>query len=140
MAFTSSLENILRMQRALEDVMASDWLGSSTSSPGGFPPVNVFQSGDSYVVIAELPGVGRDAIDVEINRNKLRLSGHKTVDYGGQVSMHRSERQAGRFDRTLTLPFEVGVDEVQADYRDGMLALRLPPAEAHKPHKIKISS
>ena len=52
--------------------------------------------------------------------------------------MHRRERQAGEFDRTLTLPFEIGVDEVQAEYRDGMLALRLPPAEAHKPRKVSI--
>lgn len=137
MAF-GTLENILRMQRALDAAMASDWLGTSTASHGGFPPVNVFQSGDSYVVIAELPGVSPKDIDVEINRNKIRLSGQKTVDYGERISVHRGERQHGRFDRTLTLPFEVGVDDVQAEYRDGMLALRLPPAEAHKPRKVEI--
>jgi len=139
MVFNSSLENILRMQRALENVMANDWLGTSTSSRGGFPPVNVFKHDGSYVVIAELPGVARDDVDVEINRNKIRLSGRKRVDYGEQISMHRTERQAGEFDRTLTLPFEVGIDEVRAEYRDGMLALNLPPAESHKPHKVDIS-
>lgn len=138
MVFGSSLENLLRMQHALENAMASDWLGTSTSSRGGFPPVNVFRHDGSYVVIAELPGVPRDDIHVEINRNKLRLSGRKRFDYGEQISMHRSERQAGEFDRTLTLPFEVGIDEVRAEYRDGMLALRLPPAESHKPHRVKI--
>lgn len=138
MAYNSSLENILRMQRALEGAMSSDWFGPSTSSRGGFPPVNVFQSDGRYIVIAELPGVRHEDIDVEINRNKVRLSGKKSIDYGDNISMHRRERQAGEFDRTLTLPFEIGVDEVQAEYRDGMLALRLPPAEAHKPRKVTI--
>ena len=118
--------------------MSSDWFGPSTGSRGGFPPVNVFQSDGKYVVIAELPGVRQEDINVEIDRNKVRLSGKKSIDYGDNISMHRRERQAGEFDRTLTLPFEIGVDEVQAEYRDGMLALRLPPAEAHKPRKVSI--
>lgn len=139
MRFGYPFDSILNVQRALEDSMTSDWFGPSTSSRGGFPPVNVFRENDSYVVIAELPGVNRDAINVEIHRRQVRLSGKKAINYGEKVSIHRREREAGNFDRTITLPFEVDVDNVKAEHRDGILALHLSRAEKDKPRSIAIS-
>ena len=95
MKFGYPFDSILNVQRALEDSMSSDWFGPSTSSRGGFPPVNVFREDDSYIVIAELPGVSRDAINVEIHRKQVRLSGKKEINYGEKVSIHRREREAG---------------------------------------------
>jgi len=138
MKFGYPFDSILNIQRALEDSMTSDWFGPSTSSRGGFPPINVFTEDDNYVVIAELPGVSRDAINVEIHRKQVRLSGKKEISYGEKVSIHRREREAGNFDRTITLPFKVDVDNVKAEHRDGILALHLSRAEQDKPRSIAI--
>ncbi|MCP4408607.1 MAG: Hsp20/alpha crystallin family protein [Gammaproteobacteria bacterium] len=138
MKFGYPFESILNIQRALEDSMTSDWFGPSTSSRGGFPPINVFRENNSYIVIAELSGVSRDAINVEIHRRQVRLSGNKEINYGEKVSIHRREREAGNFDRTISLPFEVDRDNVKAEYRDGVLVLHLSRAEQDKPRSIAI--
>ncbi len=135
---SNPFDPLLGLQRALDTAMSSDWFGVGTSSRGSFPPINVFQDEGGYVVVAELPGVARDDIDVKIHKNQVRLVGKKTRDYGEGVSVHRREREIGHFDRTLTTPFQIDVDEVKAEYRDGVLALHVPPAESEKPRSISV--
>ena len=137
--FANPMDSILSLQKALSDTMTSDWFGSGLSSRGGFPPINIFQVDDEYTIIAELPGVDRDAIDVDVQRNRVRISGKKQVDYGDEVSVHRRERQTGAFDRTFATPFEIDAEQVKAEYSDGILALSLPRAEQDKPRSINIS-
>jgi len=90
------------------------------------------------VLIAEIPGISRDDVNVEIHRNRVRLSGEKKISYGEGASLHRSERETGSFDRTFTTPFEIDADSVLAEYREGILALSLPRAEQDKPRSIKV--
>ena len=138
-SFTSSLEDILNLQRALSDTMGVDWFRGGISSGGGFPPINIFQEGENYILVAEVPGINRDDVSIEVNRNRVRLSGEKKIDYGENVSIHRQERSVGKFDRVFTTPFHVDADKVKAEYRNGILALYLPPAEQDKPRSINIS-
>jgi HSP20 family protein len=133
------LEALLEMQRALEESRHSDWFGPSTSSGGAFPPVNIFQRGDDLVVIAEVPGVPREELDVSVHRNQLRISGKKRIDYGEKISIHRQERLAKPFDRTINLPLRADPEGVKADYRDGMLAVYLPRADEDRPKNIPIA-
>jgi len=86
-----------------------------------------------------MPGVGKDDLGLEVRGNAIRIFGKKTIDYGGNASVHRRERVAGSFDRTITLPVQLDPDRVIADYRDGVLGLSLPRAESDKPRAIKIS-
>ena len=137
--FTNPVENLLTLQKALADTMTSDWFGSGLSSRGGFPPINIFQQDGEYAIIAELPGVDRKDIDIDVQRNRVRISGQKQVDYGEGASVHRRERQTGAFDRTFATPFAIAADKVKAEYRDGILALSLPRAEQDKPRSINIS-
>jgi len=137
--FTSPVDGLLTLQKALSDTMTSDWFGSGLSSCGGFPPINIFQADGEYAIIAELPGVNRDDIDVDVQRNRVRISGKKQVDYGEGSSVHRRERQTGAFDRTFATPFEIDAERVNAEYHDGILALSLPRAEQDKPRSINIS-
>ncbi len=133
-------DNLLSLQQALANIGAGDsWFTGGTSNQGAFPPINVFQEEDHYVMIAEIPGIKREDVDIEIHRNRVRISGEKKINYGDDVSVHRRERQAGRFDRTFTTPFEIDADKVKAEYRDGILALSLPRAEQDKPRSVKIS-
>ncbi|HEY8275712.1 MAG TPA: Hsp20/alpha crystallin family protein [Methyloceanibacter sp.] len=129
---------LFRLQRALETRLESDWLSSATTGIGAFPPVNLFQQGHDFVAIVELPGVKSDALTIEAKDNSLRLSGSKWVDYDEKASLHRRERVAGSFDRTITLPIRIDPDRIKAEYRDGVLALFIPRAESDKPRSIKI--
>ena len=128
-----------RFQRTLEQQLDSNWLENATSGIGAFPPINVFQQGNDFAAIVEVPGVSKDDLGLEVRGNTIRISGKKTIDYGGKVSMHRGERVAGSFDRTINLPVQLDPDRVIAEYRDGILALSLPRAETDKPKAVKIS-
>ena len=131
---------LFRLQRALDTRLDSDWLSSATTGIGAFPPINLFQQGHDFVAIVELPGVKSDTLNVEAKDNSLRLSGTKSVEYEDSASLHRRERVAGSFDRTITLPIRIDPDRIKAEYRDGILALFIPRAESDKPRSIKIGS
>jgi HSP20 family protein len=81
-----------------------------------------------------MPGIHKDTLSLEVRGNAIRISGTKTI-----ASVHRRERVAGSFDRTIRLPVKLDPDRVSAEYRDGILALSLPRAESDNPKAIKIS-
>lgn len=129
---------LLGLQDAMEQAMRSDWFGPRTSGRGAYPPVNVFRKGDDFVMVMEIPGVKKEDLDVEVKEEQVRIRGKKSVDYADEVSVHRRERLAGQFDRTLSLPSRVDPDRAEAEYRDGVLSLHLARAERDKPRNIAI--
>jgi HSP20 family protein len=137
--FPDPFDALLRFQQALDSLRTSDWLSAGPSGSGAFPPLNAFRKGDDYVLLAELPGIDRNELDIQVKGNTIRLSGRKASNYPEKSSLHRRERLFGRFDRTLTLPVEIEADKVQANYNDGVLAILLPRAEHDKPRRIKLS-
>ena len=137
--FPDPFGTMLGLQEALEAFRRSGWLQSSPSGSGSYPPLNIFRKGDDLVLIAEVPGISRSDLDLQVKGRTIRLSGKKTVQYGEKASVHRRERLAGRFDRSVTLPVEIDTDGVKAECRDGILALYLPRAESDKPKSIKIT-
>jgi HSP20 family protein len=130
---------LLGLQRAMDNAMRSDWFGIRTTGRGAFPPVNVFEQGEDFAVVAELPGVKKEDLDIQVKGATVRIRGRKAIDYGENVSVHRRERAAGEFDRVVTLPAQIDASKVKADYRDGVLTLRLPRAESEKPRSVAIS-
>jgi HSP20 family protein len=132
-------EQLREFQRALDSFRSSGWLGAGLSAGGAYPPINIFRRGDDIVAIVEVPGVHKSDLDIKIERNTLRISGAKRVEYGDKAAMHRRERAAGRFDRAVTLPIDIDTDKIRAECRDGILALYLPRAERDKPRSISVS-
>jgi HSP20 family protein len=128
------------VQRAMDSVMGGDWLGTRTAGGGAYPPVNVFNDGEDFVVVAELPGVRKEDLDVQVRGDTLRIKGKKAVAYEDKASVHRREREAGEFDRTLTLPAQLDAGKVAAEYRDGVLTVRLPRAESERPRSVAINA
>ena len=115
--------------------------GLDEAGPGGggaSPPINVFRKGDDFALIAEVPGVRKADLEVQVKGNTIRLAGTKAVAYPAQAGVHRRERLGGRFDRVVTLPFEIDAEAVQAQCRDGLLALLLPRAAQDKPRTIEV--
>jgi HSP20 family protein len=138
MRFSDPFEALWNFQRQLDARLASDWLGNTTAQVGAFPPINIFQQGHDFVAIVELPGISKSDLAIEAKEGMLRISGRKSLDYQENASIHRRERLAGSFDRTITLPIRIDPDHIKAEYRDGILALFIPRAERDKPRAIEV--
>ena len=136
--FSSPFDTLLGLQQALDAFRTSGWLDAGPSGGGGYPPINVFRKGDDLVVLAEMPGVRKSDLELQVKGNTIRISGTKAVAYPEQAGLHRRERLGGRFDRALTLPIEIDAEGVQAECRDGLLALLLPRAARDKPRTIQV--
>ncbi len=136
--FADPFDALASLQRAMDAFRASNWLTSGPSSGGSYPPMNVFRKDDDFIIIAEVPGISKSDLTVQVKGNTLRLTGSKTVNYPEKAGLHRRERLSGRFDRAVTLPIEIDPDGVKAECRDGVLALFLPRAARDKPKSIQV--
>ena len=104
------------------------------------PPVDIFQTGEHELVLkAELPEMTREDIDVTVENFVLTIKGEKKL--GAEVKeeqFHHIERQYGSFSRSFSLPRTVDASKVSADYKNGVLTVRLPLREEAKPRQIKV--
>jgi HSP20 family protein len=136
--FPNPLNTLLGLQEALEAFRTSGWLQSSPSGAGSYPPLNIFRKNDDFILIAELPGINKSELDLQVKGRTLRLSGAKVAKHAENASLHRRERLSGRFDRSVTLPVEIDPEGVKAEYHGGILAVSLTRSERDKPRSIKI--
>ena len=136
--FPDPFGTLLGLQNSLDAFRRSDWLQSSPSGGGSYPPLNVFRKGDDFTLVAEVPGISSSDLEIQVKGRTVRLSGAKSPKHPENASVHRRERLQGRFDRSITLPVEVDQDRVTAECRDGVLAISLPRAERDKPRSIRI--
>lgn len=105
---------------------------------GNLPKTNLYDLGSRFELIAEIPGLGKDDINVKIQGNYLEISGTRTVNVPEGYSTHRAERGDSTFTRSLTLPADVDSAKVSANLKDGLLVLSLPKSEAAQPRQISI--
>ena len=105
------------------------------------PPVDIFQDGkDELVLKAELPDMKREDIKITIDNDTLTISGEKKVtDEVKEEQFHRIERHYGSFSRSFSLPPTIDATKVSADYKNGVLTLRLPLREEAKPRQIDVN-
>lgn len=138
------------LRREIDRAFESVGLGPSRTSrlaflPGRaarqYPLVNLHDDGQSFYVEALAPGVTPDRFEVTVVGNTLTIAGEKAgpPDVAPE-RLHRSERAAGRFMRTVELPAEVDPSKVSAQYRHGLLLLTLPRAEAAKPRRVTVQA
>ena len=110
-----------------------------TQTPSFRPAVDVVEDKDAYVVRAELPGVAKENITVEVKDNHLVLSGKKeSVEQGEEGKYRHLESRSGSFSRTFEIPRTVNADAIEAVFKDGVLTLRIPKADEAKPKAIEI--
>jgi HSP20 family protein len=104
------------------------------------PPVDIYQTGEHELVLkAELPEMAREDIDVTVENFVLTIKGEKKL--GTEVKeeqFHHIERRYGAFNRSFSLPRTVDAGKVSADYKNGVLTVRLPLREEAKPRQIKV--
>lgn len=109
--------------------------------PRAFPPVNLYDAGEAYVLTAQLPGVDPEDVDLSITGETLTLRGDRKRPGGvSEESFRRQERQFGRWTRTVTLPDRVETNEVAATFANGILTVTMPKSEAAKPRQINVTA
>ena len=104
------------------------------------PSVDIEESDDKYLIKADVPGVDKKDIEVNLDNGVLSIRGEKQFEKetGKGSKRHRTERFHGTFARSFTLPTAVKADKVDASYKDGVLKLVIPKAEDAKPKAIDI--
>jgi HSP20 family protein len=105
---------------------------------GFTPALDVRETEDEYLVMVDLPGVQSQDVSIEVRDQVLTISGSRAPVETGDARL--LERPYGSFSRSLTLPQEVDSDAIAADYRDGVLELRIPKPAGSKPKRIEIGT
>ena len=133
----------LSMRDAISQLFdESVWWPTRTAGNGfGFyAPMDVYAEGDGYIVEVALPGVAPDAIDVQMVGNTLTISGEAKLEaLEGRQYLVR-QRQAGRFQTSVTLPDAADASQVKASFEHGVLRLEVPKSEAAKPKRIALNA
>lgn len=129
-----------QLQREMNRLFDSNNRGRVFSAPS-YPAINIWMNDDRQFITAEMPGVHPDDINVDVNADALSISGErKPDDVAKDANYHRRERGYGAFSRAIQLPFMVDTNKVEANFKNGVLMISLPRAEADKPKKIIIKS
>ncbi len=127
-----------RMRRMLSETLGSDW-ALLKEAAAWVPSVDIEETDDSYVIEAELPGVDKKDINIELVGNELTITGEvKEKERKGIV--RKQTRRIGRFDYRVRLPEQLESDKIDADLKDGVLTVSVPKSERASRKKIEIKS
>lgn len=128
-----------RMNRLFEDATQRQ---AQTSERGDeferadwTPTADIYETDSGYSIAIDLPGIKRDAIEIDIDENRLMVKGTRVVD---ESRARRSERPRGKFLRSFTVPASVDQGKIGAEYKDGVLQIRLPKRAEQKAQKIEV--
>jgi HSP20 family protein len=119
------------------DRLAAEVLG--TARTPSLMPMDCLRSGDQFVVRFDLPGIDADSLEVSAENQTLTVRAERTRRDPEGATYLISERPSGTYSRQLVLGDGLAVEDIRADYRDGVLTLTIPVAEQAKPRKIEIT-
>ncbi|MBI3754320.1 MAG: Hsp20/alpha crystallin family protein [Deltaproteobacteria bacterium] len=131
-----------RMNRLFDETLSKAKAPCEGIAGGGWsPPVDIYETEEHIILKAELPGIDKRDIEVEIQDNILALKGERRFEKNVQEeNYHRMERSYGSFQRAFTLPYIVNKDDIKAKYNNGVLEITLQKILEQKPKAIKIEA
>jgi HSP20 family protein len=103
-----------------------------------FPPVNIHDDGEAFLVRAEIPGLNREALEVSVKGEELTIKGERKPFEAKDASYHRRECGSGQFSRVVAMPQPVDADRISATYQNGVLEIVLPRSPQSQPKRISI--
>jgi HSP20 family protein len=128
------------LQTELERMIGAAF-GDAAAATGLYPPVNVFDAGEAYVVKAELPGVAAEKVEIHVEGDTLTLRGERAfAEPSTDAAYHRRERGQGQFRRVVRVPGRLATDDAKAEYRDGVLTVTIPKANEARPRRVEIQA
>ncbi len=129
-----------RMNRLFEDAGSTWHTEEPAATTSWSPAVDILETASEIMVKAELPGLERKDITLNLENNVLTLKGERKFEKETkEENFHRIERSYGHFSRSFSIPATVDEEKINADYRDGVLKIVLPKKEQVKPKQIRIS-
>jgi HSP20 family protein len=133
--------NLLRLQDQLAALLGTppEPRAFSGRSTGVYPPINIFRSQDAVVIRAELPAVRPEDVSLTTEGRHLTITGERRAPETSR-NHHRRERPWGRFSRTVLLPEDVDLQQVDAQCRNGVLTIRVAIAAAAKARQIPVKA
>ena len=99
------------------------------------PAADIYETDSGYLIAMDLPGIDREALEIDVDDSRLVVKGTRTI---AESKQHRSERPRGKFLRTFSVPSSVNQAMIGAEFKDGVLHIRLPKRTEQKPKKIEI--
>lgn len=128
------------MARAFDPFREMDRLLSDVSrTPASVAmPMDLYREDDQYVVALDLPGVDASSIDIDVDGQTLTIRAERKATASQDAQWLSRERAVGTFARQLTLGSGLAIDQISADYSDGVLSLTIPVSQAAKPRKITV--
>lgn len=130
---------IAEMQRQFDRAFDNVWSDTESHISNNWMPIDVTETEDAYTVVADLPGLNADDIEVNFHDSVLTIHGEvqqKTENEGDRVLVR--ERTYGKFSRQIRLQQTVNAEKIAASYDEGVLTLQLPKAESAKPRQIQV--
>lgn len=128
-----------QMDRMFDDTFRSLESQGSDGESSGNLEIDVSESEEQYTILASLPGIDPDDVDVSIHDNMLTISGESQHESESESDhYHVRERRFGRFSRSIGLPSNVDLDNIDADSKNGVLSIKLPKLEETKPRRINV--
>ena len=138
---TDPLGTLLSLQNELERLMGNLALGRGLSGVGAYPPVNIFDSQEGAVLVAELPGLDAGKISVAGKARTLTISGERKFEPNGSGGgYHRRELNEGWFSRSIHLSEDYDVQKAEVLYEAGVLIVRIPKTEQANPRQITVQT
>lgn len=129
-----------RVNRMFRDFDHSWETNSGWPAAHNWPRTNLYDNNDQLQLLAAVPGLGKEDINIKIQGNYLEISGTRKTDRPEGYAAHRLERGGETtFSRSYTLPIDIDIDKVEAKLKDGILTLILPKAALAMPKKITIN-
>ena len=129
---------MVNMHRAMNRLF-NEYSGGHYVNEGWRMPLDVIENEAGFEITANIPGVNADDIDITFEDKVLTIKAETSSDESDESeNFHIRERRSGSFTRSLRLPNTVDVENISADYVNGVLTLSLPKAEAAKPKKISV--
>lgn len=133
--------DLLNLQNEMTRVFGRAYGDGAEGARTWAPPIDIYETPDSYKVVAELPGFAPDEVDVTVNEGTLTIRGErKFYNEVNEENFHRIERRFGAFQRLVSLPQQVQSEKVEATFDKGVLTVSIPKAELVKPRKIEIKA
>lgn len=126
-----------RMNRLFEDATqrrANTDGGDEFERADWTPAADIYETESGFAIAIDLPGISRDAVEIDVDDNRLIVKGTRNVE----PSKHRNERPRGKFMRTFSIPGSVDQGGIGADYKDGVLQIRLPKRQEQKAQRVVI--